>query len=162
VLDRIDPCPLEPGPVDNDGCPRAVRLNTETGQIIILQRVEFATGRDVILSRSFSVLQEVFAVIQANPQILRVRIEGHTDDRGRDASNLELSRRRAASVVRWLQEHGIDASRLDSVGCGELHPSDTNRTTGGRQANRRVEFHVIEPAPPGGARNLEGCVSVAQ
>jgi MYXO-CTERM domain-containing protein len=160
VPDATDECPLAPGRPEDHGCPQSVRLDTETGQIIILQRVEFATNRDVILERSFPILQEVYAVLQANPQLTRIRIEGHTDDRGRDDRNLDLSRRRAASVMRWLVEHGVDAGRLAGAGCGELHPIDTNATTDGRQANRRVEFHIVEPAPPDGARQLEGCVEV--
>jgi len=158
VLDVNDRCPLAPGRPEDEGCPRAIRLDTETGQIFILQRVEFATNRDVILERSFPILEEVRAVIAANPQILVLRVEGHTDDRGRDAANLDLSRRRAASVLRWLSEHGLDASRLEAWGCGELHPMDDNGTADGRQANRRVEFHIVSPAPPSGARQLEGCV----
>ncbi len=158
VLDVSDQCPLAPGRPEDNGCPRAVRLDTETGQIFILQLVEFATNRDVILDRSFPILEEVRAVVAANPQLTRLRVEGHTDDRGRDAANLELSRRRAGSVMRWLVEHGIDASRFEAWGCGELHPAQTNQTAEGRQANRRVEFHIISPAPPQGPRQLEGCV----
>ena len=126
VLDVNDQCPLAPGRPEDNGCPRAVRLDTETGQIFILQLVEFATNRDVILERSFPVLEEVRAVIEANPQLTRLRVEGHTDDRGRDAANMDLSRRRAGSVMRWLVEHGIAADRLEAWGCGELHPAETN------------------------------------
>ncbi len=159
VLDPQDQCPLAPGRPEDNGCPRTVRLDTETGTIFILQRVEFATNRDVILDRSFPILVEVAAIMQANPQLRRLRIEGHTDDRGRDANNLSLSRRRAASVVRWLSEHNVEGARMEGWGCGELHPMETNATADGRQANRRVEFHIVDPAPPGGARTLEGCVA---
>ncbi|MBZ0121190.1 MAG: OmpA family protein [Sandaracinaceae bacterium] len=160
VLDAADQCAFEPGHVENNGCPFAVRLDRETGQIRILQRVEFATGGDRILPRSIPVLEEVRSVIAANPQILRVRVEGHTDDRGNDRRNLQLSTRRARSVMRWLSEHGIEAARLEGQGCGELHALEANRTAAGRQANRRVEFHVVEPAPPQGVRALEGCTAV--
>ncbi len=158
VLDVDDECPLTPGTVAAHGCSEAVRLDTETGTIFILQRVEFATNRDVILDRSFPILQEVAGVLVANPQLTTIRIEGHTDDRGRDAANLDLSRRRASSVLRWLVDHGVGAERLQAWGCGELLPIESNRTATGRQANRRVEFHITEPAPPGGPRPIEGCV----
>jgi outer membrane protein OmpA-like peptidoglycan-associated protein len=159
VVDPNDQCPLAPGRPEDNGCPRTVRLDTETGTIFILQRVEFATNRDVILDRSFPILVEVAAIMQANPQLRRLRIEGHTDDRGRDAANLDLSRRRAASVIRWLSEHQVEGARMEGWGCGELHPMETNATADGRQANRRVEFHIVDPAPPGGARTLEGCIA---
>ncbi len=158
VLDTADECPTAPGRPQDHGCPRSVRLDEETGTIIILQRVEFATNRDIILDRSFPILEEVRAVMAANPQLTRVRVEGHTDDRGRDDRNLDLSRRRAISVMRWLVEHGIDASRLTGIGCGETHPIDSNASADGRQANRRVEFHIIAPAPRDGVAAMEGCV----
>ena len=158
VLDTDDQCPLDPGTPAARGCPVTIRVDRETGTIFILQRVEFATSRDVILDRSFPILEEVRAVLASNPALERLRIEGHTDDRGRDAANLDLSRRRAASVVRWLVEHGVTGARLEGWGCGELHPAEPNRTSAGRQSNRRVEFHIVTPAPANGARAPEGCV----
>lgn len=78
----------------------------------------------------------------------RVRIEGHTDDRGSDRSNFRLSRARAASVLRWLEAHGIDASRLEAWGCGEAHPLVEGTAGEARQSNRRVEFLVVAPLSP--------------
>jgi outer membrane protein OmpA-like peptidoglycan-associated protein len=157
VLDVDDDCPLDPGPADNRGCPRAVQVDRDRGEIIILDRVEFETNKDVILDRSIPILEEVRAVLQANPTIVRIRIEGHTDDRGRDTRNMDLSRRRAASVVRWLVSHGIAAGRLEAWGCGEAIPRTGNDTAEGRQTNRRVEFYILDPPPAAGARNPDGC-----
>ncbi|HUT76109.1 MAG TPA: OmpA family protein, partial [Polyangia bacterium] len=58
--------------------------------------------------------------------------------------NLDLSRRRAASVMRWLAEHGIDSGRMTSDGFGQEQPIDDNRTKAGRAGNRRVEFHITK------------------
>ena len=69
-----------------------------------------------------------------------MRVEGHTDSRASDAHNLDLSRRRAASVMRYLTEQGVDATRLDSEGFGESRPIADNETEEGRALNRRVEF----------------------
>ncbi len=80
-----------------------------------------------------------------------IRVEGHTDDRGSDEHNMDLSRRRAQSVVRWLTEHGLGAQRLEAWGCGETVPVESNGTSVGRQTNRRVEFHIVDPAVPGAA-----------
>lgn len=70
-------------------------------------------------------------------------IEGHTDNRGGAAYNHGLSQKRAASVVKWLVSHGIEAGRLTSVGYGQERPLDSNATDEGRQNNRRVEFHIV-------------------
>ena len=91
-----------------------------------------------------------------------VRIEGHTDDRGRDDRNLDLSVRRARSVRRWLIEHGIEASRLEAWGCGEQHPVEPNTTADGRQANRRVEFQILDPRASGAPALREGCVAAGE
>ena len=161
VPDSEDACPLAPGKpskkAEENGCPKTVRVDTETGQIQILKRVEFATNKDRILKRSFPILVEVKDTIAANPQIKKIRVEGHTDDRGKDAKNMDLSKRRAKSVLTWLMENGIEPERLESYGCGETRPIDSNKSRKGRQNNRRVEFHIIKPAPAGGVRSAEGC-----
>src|SRR5690606_32524139 len=113
------------------------------------------TGSDVILPESEAVLRDVVSIIGSNPQIVRVRVEGHTDDVGDDAANMELSRRRAASVMRWMVAHGIEASRIEAWGCGEMHPVRPNTRASGRQANRRVVFLIVEP--PTAQAILPGC-----
>ena len=145
ILDPDDRCPNEPGTLEEGGCPRTIRVDQETGEIQILQRIEFTTNSDVLIGQSEAILEEVRAVLAVNPQITLVRIEGHTDDRQSDERNLELSVRRARRVVGWLVEHGIEASRLRGYGCGETHPIAPNRTADGRQRNRRVVFQILEP-----------------
>jgi serine/threonine protein kinase len=102
-------------------------------------RAEFV----VILPASDGVLEAVKKILDEHPELGKVSVEGHTDNRGSAAYNKKLSGRRAASVVRWLTRHGIDAKRLSSVGYGFDRPLDTNDTEEGRQANRRVEFHLV-------------------
>ena len=155
IVDPEDHCPLTPGVAnaarpDCSGCP-ALACVVEGGTIEILQRVEFGSNSDVILERSNPVLEAVQQILSTNPQIRKLRVEGHTDDRGNDQRNLDLSNRRAASVVRWLVDHGVDGSRLESQGFGETRPIADNRTNAGRQTNRRVEFHITDPAPAGGS-----------
>jgi len=74
----------------------------------------------------------------------RFLIEGHTDDRGRDAYNLNLSNERAASVRNYLTGKGISSSRLESQGFGEARPIASNKTAAGRQENRRVELSILK------------------
>jgi outer membrane protein OmpA-like peptidoglycan-associated protein len=152
VLDVDDDCPLAPGVPEERGCPKTVRLDMSTGRIDILDRVEFATNKDVILQKSAPILQEVYSILSANKKISLLRIEGHTDDRGKDSANLNLSKRRALSVKRWLVDAGISSDRFEAYGCGENLPLSENRTKQGRQTNRRVEFHILSPAPASGAR----------
>ncbi|WP_147468489.1 Ig-like domain-containing protein [Corallococcus interemptor] len=148
IPDTADKCPLEPetinGVDDEDGCPDKgkVKVLVEGERILILEKVYFATNKDVILPRSFPILKQVAAVLRANPQVELLRVEGHTDSQGNDASNLDLSKRRAASVKTFLVNEGIAAERLESEGFGETKPVDTNKTAAGRENNRRVEFNI--------------------
>jgi outer membrane protein OmpA-like peptidoglycan-associated protein len=116
--------------------------------IHINRPVFFATNRDTILPRSRAVLQAVADALRALPEIHRVSIEGHTDDVGPDDRNMDLSQRRANSVMTWLSSHGIDAARLEAHGFGETRPLDPAHTAAARSQNRRVEFHIVDPAPP--------------
>jgi outer membrane protein OmpA-like peptidoglycan-associated protein len=147
VWDSIDACPDQPGAPSRDaarnGCPGLVRVSRESIQI--LQPVFFATARDIILESSYPVLAAVADAMQASG-IAHIRVEGHTDSSGDDATNLELSRRRAESVRRWLIEHGIDESSVTAAGMGETVPFESNDTELGRAANRRVEFHIEQGA----------------
>jgi len=75
---------------------------------------------------------------------LTARIEGHTDSKGRDETNLELSRQRAEAVKQALIERGVDQNRLTAEGIGEARPIADNASSAGRRSNRRVEIYVIE------------------
>ena len=145
IIDEEDACPNDPGPRSDDpkknGCPPA---RIEKGQIRIVEQVQFATASDVILPASNTVLEAVEKILQDHPEIGKISVEGHTDNRGSAAYNKKLSGRRAASVAKWLTTHGVDAKRLSSVGYGFERPLDTNDTEEGRQTNRRVEFHLVE------------------
>ncbi len=137
------------GNQDDDGCPdkgiSKVQLTKE--RIVITEKVYFDTGKDTIQKRSFNLLGQVASILKANPEI-RVAVEGHTDSQGKADFNLDLSRRRAAAVRAFLIEKGIAADRLDANGYGMERPVKPNTTAKGREANRRVEFVVLQPKEP--------------
>ncbi len=146
VPDAEDKCPMTPGPASNDGCPEKAAL--EGDRIVIRDRIEFDTGRASIAGDGLSVLEDVRSILATNPHVKRIRIEGHTDSRGNARKNLKLSQQRADTVMVWLIDSGIAPDRLESKGFGDTKPIDTNKTKAGRQANRRVEFHVVNTPPP--------------
>jgi outer membrane protein OmpA-like peptidoglycan-associated protein len=92
-------------------------------------------------------LQAVQSILTLNTHLLRTRVEGHANDSDDTAKNLDLSRRRARTTARWLIARGIAATRLELVACGARYPIATERTESARQADRRVEFYVVDPAP---------------
>lgn len=100
----------------------------------------FDVNSDVIQPSSYGVLKEVANILKEHAN-MKVKIIGHTDSDGNDATNLTLSQKRAAAVVKMLtDEFGIDASRMQSEGLGETKPVGDNKTKEGKAANRRVEF----------------------
>jgi outer membrane protein OmpA-like peptidoglycan-associated protein len=147
IRDDVDACPKEKGKPDPDpqknGCPTSVRVTDE--EIVILDQVQFKTGSAVILPASNDLLAQVAMVLVEHPEILKVEVQGHTDNRGGKKYNMKLSDKRAAAVVKWLVKKGnLDASRLTSHGYGMQEPIAENDTPDGRQKNRRVQFKIVE------------------
>ena len=151
ILDKDDKCPVEPesfnGYQDEDGCmdtkPKAKVQITRTA--ITVPPVYFATNKDRILKRSHPTLLEVVDLLKKNTWVKKIQVEGHTDDRGKDEANLDLSNRRAGSVKQFLLDNGVEASRISSVGYGETKPLVSNKTRKGRAQNRRVDFIILDP-----------------
>ncbi len=148
VVDRLDNCPDEPGTAENRGCKKKQLVTLTQTRIEILDRVYFVTNRARIQRRSNALLNNIADVMRAHPEIEKVRIEGHTDDRGKDDYNMELSQKRSEAVAEYLIKRGVDRSRLEAVGMGETEPVASNETNEGRAANRRVEFEIVGQAPP--------------
>ncbi len=143
VIDPRDACPDTPGePSDQvklNGCPPP-KLTKE--KIVIIQRIEFDVDDDVILSEWKPVLDEVARVILEHDEIAVVTVGGHTDNTFTAAHNLQLSKRRAKAVRKYLIQMGVASGRLKAKGFGLTQPIDDNSTEEGRQRNRRVEFKV--------------------
>ena len=103
-----------------------------------LYGVVFDFNKASLRPESESVLSKAAGVLKARP-MLKVEVQGHTDNVGGDDYNLKLSDARAASVKGWFTQHGIDAARLASKGYGKTQPIADNGTDSGRAKNRRVE-----------------------
>jgi outer membrane protein OmpA-like peptidoglycan-associated protein len=103
--------------------------------------VTFDSGSAVVRPGLYSEIDRVAGVMRQYPDTL-IRVEGHTDSRGADDYNMELSQRRANAVKNLLVERGIAANRIEVVGFGKTMPVAGNETEAGRQKNRRVEIKI--------------------
>ncbi|MCX5744076.1 MAG: OmpA family protein [Proteobacteria bacterium] len=152
VVDFDDACPEEAAGATPDperaGCPAPVVESAEdkiakvTGnKIEIFQQVYFTTNSATIEDRSDAVLDVVGKIIR-NLKGKHVRIEGHTDESGTDAYNLDLSRRRARAVAQWLVKYAsIDPSIMVTEGYGKSRPLTSGANS---ETNRRVEFVILD------------------
>lgn len=153
-----EPPPLPPPPPldsDKDGVPDRDDLCAgtkfdatvaESGCVspLALQGVNFDSGSVALSQQANDALNIVISELKENPN-LRIAVRSHTDNRGRAATNMELSRQRAVAVVRYLSDAGgIALGRLSAVGFGESQPLQSNNTAEGRRANRRVEIQVLK------------------
>jgi outer membrane protein OmpA-like peptidoglycan-associated protein len=136
VLDPADQCPgtARGVQVDDRGCPR---------EPVILRGVDFEFNAATLKPESRPVLDEVAADMKKHPR-LRVELQGHTDSKGADAYNLDLSQRRANSVRDYLVSQGVNPGQLVAKGYGETQPIADNATESGRAENRRVVMRVLD------------------
>ncbi|MES2721112.1 MAG: OmpA family protein [Pseudomonadota bacterium] len=133
IADTDDKCPgtLADVRTDNLGCAIA--------QSVTLQNIEFDLNKASLKQESGSLIEQAANFFKQQPN-LRAVIAGHTDDIGKDASNLTLSQARANTVVKALVNSGLDAKRFKAVGLGESMPAVANTSDESRARNRRVEF----------------------
>lgn len=108
-----------------------------------LRNTMFDFDKDVIKEAAKEPLNKVVAWLQEHPKV-KVEISGHTDNKGSDKYNQDLSERRARAVYNYFISQGVDKFRLAYAGYGKTRPIATNDTEEGRQMNRRVELNVIE------------------
>ena len=122
----------------------APRVELSDDRIIIHEKIQFDYNAATIKAESDDLLAELAGLIRDNPRVTRIRVEGHASAEGDYEHNLELSRRRAEAVVAHLVERGgVGSERLESVGYGPDQPIADNESEEGREANRRVEFHIL-------------------
>ncbi len=115
----------------------------EVGMTVRLKNIYFDFDKTTLKSESFIELNKVVDFLKQNSKVA-VEIAGHTDSKGSDEYNLNLSQGRSQAVVDYLISQGIDSLRLQAHGYGETKPIDTNDTDEGRANNRRVEFTILK------------------
>ena len=154
VYDSIDECPTMPGPPTNNGCPLDV-VEIDIGTIAsnltdLMKGIQFDYNSAVIRPGSYTQLNAAFDVLEDHPEY-RFYVEGHTDAAGSNEYNLNLSHKRAESVIRYLVGKGLPADQLIPIGKGEselLYPEcdpASNCEPWKNLANRRVVFKALNP-----------------
>lgn len=131
ILDPDDACPTIAGVAENGGCPAVEKFNASN--------IQFVSGSAQLTSKAILSLVPLIDYLNKYPD-LKLEINGHTDDSGKDEANQELSEDRAEAVKNQLMKKGIDGVRLTSQGFGETQPIADNSTPAGRTTNRRVEL----------------------
>lgn len=163
IADYKDSCPNVPGKASTFGCPET---NVSTGSTTTYantsnntypnstitksaltlmsdatKTVQFKTLSDDLTSSSYDVLQDIVQLMIANPNY-RLKVSGHTDNRGEDSVNQRLSEKRARACVRHLRDQGVPEIQMSYMGYGARIPITDNDSEYGRSQNRRVEFEL--------------------
>jgi len=140
LIDPDDACPTEAGPSTNKGCPE---LKKEVKEVLefAMRAVQFETGRATLKPESYPVLDQIVQIMKQYPAYA-LRISGHTDNVGSNATNQTLSQQRAKTCYDYLVASGIDAARMSYRGFGESKPMASNNTAEGKRLNRRTEFEL--------------------
>jgi OOP family OmpA-OmpF porin len=148
VVSSSAPADTTPPPPPPPPAAKPIQLkgvsNIKGSQIEMPGDIEFKSGSHQIVmnDKSTLVLKTVLQILKDNPNVTTLRIEGHTDNEGKDAYNVDLSNKRAGEVVAWLKKNGIDTARLHGVGLGPKCPLVANDSREHKQTNRRTEFHL--------------------
>jgi OOP family OmpA-OmpF porin len=144
--------PMDDNDSDGDGVPNDIDDCSATGDEPVtatgcpmfggvLEGVLFESGSDKLTDSAQVVLNDAADALLNNPDMV-VEVQAHTDSQGAAEYNLELSKKRALATVRYLMLRGVPSEQLLARAFGEAKPIESNDTAEGRQANRRVEFHV--------------------
>ena len=138
VCTGIDRCPDEPGD-DGHGCPKKA--------VEKLDGVTFKSGKATLESNAKKILQNVAKklVNEDSYKDLKIVIQGHTDNVGKEKTNQKLSENRAKEVMKTLTKAGVKKDRIKAIGMGSSCPIDDNSTAEGREMNRRIEMHFVTP-----------------
>lgn len=121
-----------------------IMVKAEIGSKVVLKNIFFDVGKSDLKPESLAEVENIRELLLANTT-LKVQINGHTDNSGNAAANKALSLKRAASVVAYLTQKGIGASRLSAKGYGSERPIVSNDDEeGGREINRRTEIEIIK------------------
>ncbi|WP_437673638.1 OmpA family protein [Sorangium sp. So ce131] len=160
IPDVTDKCPNDPetfnGLEDEDGCPDKGNVVIEENNIVILEKIQFATGSAEILPESFGIVQAVAETLKHHPEFTMIEVQGHADERSADAYNLKLTQSRADAVVAALVQRGVNKGAVRAMGYGEYCPLDPAHNAAAWEKNRRVEFKVVRTDK--GPTNVElGC-----
>ncbi len=169
VMDSKDACPNEAGPIENKGCPvkdadgdgvpddqdkcpNVAGASSNYGCPVVTEEVQkqitdlaraiyFNTGKDSFTDETQIRLEGIDKIL-AEYTASQFVVEGHTDSTGSDKINSELSQKRADAVRNYLIENGFPAENITAMGYGSSKPIGDNKTSKGRQANRRVEIYT--------------------
>lgn len=154
ILDKDDSCKTVVGLPQFNGCPPPPPPQMKAAEKRILEKafasLEFATGKDVILAKSFASLNALAKLLIEHKDDWTLKLSGHTDNQGDPEKNMLLSEKRAKAVEKYLVKKGAFDEKIEVEWFGQTQPIADNNTPKGRQKNRRVEMKIsyVETVEP--------------
>ena len=127
----------------------ALKIKDEPRGTVVTVKVPFESGKSDLPPQATQQLAPLADALKLTKN-REIVVEGHTDNRGSEAANLDLSQRRADTVREYLVTHEVPSNKVSATGVGEAEPPDTNATPKGRANNRVVQIVVKQPGVPAG------------
>ena len=112
--------------------------------LVLRDPIYFETGKAVIKQESYPLLDAVAVTLVTDPKLALIEIGVHTDERGAETWNREISQKRADAIASYLTSKGVDGRRLRAVGYGESRPLDKHHDEKAWAKNRRTEFTILQ------------------
>ena len=141
VIDSEDKCPSVSGDAANKGCP-VMKVDVKKRLQFAARGINFETGKTTLTTSSYPMLDEVVSILNEYVDY-NLKMGGHTDAVGKDASNLVLSQGRVDAVKAYLISKGVSDTRVVATGYGKTRPIAPNTTAAGKAKNRRVELELF-------------------
>ncbi len=141
VIDSKDKCPTIKGDVNNFGCP-VIKEEVKKRLQFAARSILFESSKASIKTSSYPMLVEIATIMQEYKDY-SLRITGHTDNSGKQESNLILSQARVDAVKSYLIIKGVSPDKIEAIGFGSQRPIADNKTVTGRAENRRVEMELF-------------------
>ncbi len=136
------PPPPAPAPTNTDAQMASAR---DAARASLTAPIYFDLDTDALSDADRAALDAKVGILNASPGV-KIRVAGHTDERGSDEYNLALGQRRAAAAKRYLTQHGVSDASIDVISYGEEHPAMDGHDEGAWSKNRRDEFEITAGA----------------
>jgi outer membrane protein OmpA-like peptidoglycan-associated protein len=160
ITGAAPPPPVVAEPPKVASMSKMARVQVTADHIVINEKIQFEMNKAAIKPDSNGLLDEIAKTFKDNPQIKKVEVQGHASGEGDAKLNLKLSEERAKAVAAAIATRGVKAETVSAKGYGSTKKLVEEKTEVDREKNRRVDFLILDPAPPAAGAGAAGAAAL--